>query len=585
MIYSIKPILLLLPVLLLWLMIGCSSQSKVAKTSLVKSVRIVLSKDSGQVMKNIASVFTRRIEERSGARVSTQGNAEMKIELIINPGIGAEGFKIADGKDDNIQIIGNDQRGVLYGIGKFLRTSTYSKDGFTAGKWRGTSVPEKPVRGMYLATHFYNFYQTAPVEEVERYIEDIALWGVNTIMVWYDMHHFKGFDDPEAVAFRDRLKQFTLTAQRLNIGVGFTMIGNEGYAGSPVNLQAISGGSRGGYYPTDICPNKPGGMEYILKAKEEFFNWCRDIKPEYVCIWPYDQGGCGSADCQPWGSNGFIKCAKAISAMAREKIPGVKVIISTWFFDSTEWEDVSSQLAMDHNWADMILAEDIPGYQISNLPPLAGNLPTVGFPEISMHNTFPWGGFGATPLPNHLLGQWQKVQNKLSGGFPYSEGIFDDISKVICAQLYWNSNTPLEEILKEYIAYEYSPEAVNDVLKVIKTLEQNHHTRWWPGKLEGVKLTMDWFPSKNAKPQADPGAEEAYAAVKQVDAKLPEWARKSWRWRILYIRTMLDAELKANGGSPNQACMEGFRELMKIYHVTEKTDPVVKPPIPGTQND
>ena len=569
---------------ILWLMVGYSDgQLNVAKTFVVKSLRIVLPKNSGPVMQNIASVFTRRIEDRCGAKVSTIGDAEMKVELVIELGIGTEGFRITDGKNGSIRIIGNDQRGVLYGVGKFLRTSTYSKDGFTAGKWRGTSFPEKPVRGMYLATHLYNFYQAAPVEEVERYIEDIALWGVNTIMVWYDMHHFKGFDDPEAVAFRDRLKQFMQTAQKLDMGVGFMMIGNEGYANSPVNLQVIPGGSRGGNYPEVICPNKPGGMEYILKTKEEFFEWCQGINPEYMCIWPYDQGGCGSADCQPWGSNGFIKCAKSISKIAREKLPGIKVILSTWFFDSTEWHGLSDKLAMDHSWLDMIMAEGA-GFENSKFPPLAGNLPMVGFPEISMYGTFPWGGFGATPFPKHLQGQWQKVQKRLSGGFPYSEGIYEDINKVTYAQLYWNSQIPLEDILNEYIAYEYgsSTETGSDILKVITTLEQNHHMRWWPGLLEGIKLTLDWLPSKGVKPQADPGAEEAYATVKTVDAQLPEWARKSWRWRILYIRTMLDAELKANGGTPNEACMKGFKELMKIYHTTEKTDPVVKPPIPGT---
>lgn len=567
--------------LLIWcLMGGCTGGTDVISASPVKSISIVLPKNAGLVMQNFASVFTRRVEERCGAKVSVAGDAETKVELVIAPGIGADGFRIADGKNGTIQIAGNDQRGVLYGIGKFLRTSTYSKDGFIAGKWRGTSVPEKSVRGMYLATHFYNFYQTAPVEEVERYIEDIALWGVNSIMVWYDMHHFKGFEDPEAVAFRDRIKQFMRSAKKLDLNVGFTMVGNEGYANSPSNLQAIPGGSRGGNYPTDICPNKPGGMEYILKAKGEFFDWCMDIKPEYICIWPYDQGGCGSANCQPWGSTGFVKCAKAISSIVREKLPDVKVILSTWYFDSTEWKGLSSHLALDHSWADMILAEDIPGNENSNLPPLSGNLSMVGFPEISMFNTFPWGGFGATPLPNHLMNQWNRIKQKLSGGFPYSEGIFDDISKTIYTQLYWDSATTIEQTLNEYISYEYSPNVVDSTLKVIKILEQNHHMRWWPGELEGVKLTLDWFPSKGAKPQADPGAEEAYAIVKQVDTKMPEWARKSWRWRIVYIRTMLDAELKANGGTPNEACIRGFKELMNIYHTTEKTDPVVKPPIP-----
>jgi hypothetical protein len=565
-------------------MTNCNGQSGTFTISPVKSVAIKLPKDAGTVMKNIASVFIRRIEQRSGAKVSVGAEGELKIELSVDTGIGKDGFTIANGKN-GIQIIGNNERGVLYGVGKFLRTSAYSKVGFTDGGWRGTSVPEKPVRGIYLATHFYNFYQTAPIEEVQRYIEDMALWGVNTILVWYDMHHFKGFNDPEAVIFRERLQQFMKTARKLDVDVGFVVMGNEGYANRPVSLQAVPGGSRGGYYSTDVCPNKRGGLEYILRTKDEFFDWCRYIKPAYICIWPYDQGGCGSANCQPWGSNGFVKCARAISAAARKKIPDVKIIISTWYFDSTEWKGLSSQLAVDHSWADMILAEKVNGDYKGIYGVAPGNLPMIGFPEISMYNTFPWGGFGATPLPNHVLGQWQKVQHKLNGGFLYSEGIFDDITKAVYSQLYWNSDTPIEQTLKEYISYEYSPKAVDNILKVIKILEQNHHMRWWSGELEGVKLTQDWFPSKGVKPRADPGAEEAYSLVKQTDAKLPMRARKSWRWRILYIRTMLDAELKGNGGSPNQECIKGFKELMRIYHTTEKSDPVVRPPISANQND
>ena len=113
---------------------------------------------------------------------------------------------------------------------------------------------------------------------------------------------------------------------------------------------------------------------------------------------------------------------------------------------------------------------------------------------------------------------------------------------------------------------------------MIATLEQNHHFRWWPGELEGVKLQYDWFPSRNAKPQADPDAEEACAAVKRVDAELPPWARTSWRWRILYLRALLDSELKRSPLKPRPASEEAFRELNQIYRLTDKADPVVRAP-------
>jgi hypothetical protein len=84
--------------------------------------------------------------------------------------------------------------------------------------------------------------------------------------------------------------------------------------------------------------------------------------------------------------------------------------------------------------------------------------------------------------------------------------------------------------------------------------------------------------SRNAKPQADPGAEEAYATMKRVDKLLPSHARKAWRWRQLYLRALLDAELKANGGKPNDLCNKAFAELIDIYHA-QNAEPHVRPPL------
>jgi hypothetical protein len=117
------------------------------------------------------------------------------------------------------------------------------------------------------------------------------------------------------------------------------------------------------------------------------------------------------------------------------------------------------------------------------------------------------------------------------------------------------------------------------VVRVIATLEQNHHMRWWPGKLAGVKLDLDWFPSRGAPLQADPGAEEAYGTVQRIDERLSQQARRTWRWRLLYLRALLDAELKANGGVPNARCDAAFAELIQIYHA-QNANPAVRPPLP-----
>ncbi len=49
-------------------------------------------------------------------------------------------------------------------------------------------------------------------------------------------------------------------------------------------------------------------------------------------------------------------------------------------------------------------------------------------------------------------------------------------------------------------------------------------------------------------------------------------------YRLLYLRTLLDAELKANGGTPNDRCQKAFAELIDIYHA-QHANPAIRPPL------
>ena len=541
----------------------------------VTSVRLVLPAQAGPVVENAGKVFARQVQQRCGAKVVTAGEALLTVEFALEKGIGAEGYRIENRQVGGVRIAGNDERGLVAGVGKFLRTSRYDKGGFTPGTWRGRSVPIREVRGIYFATHFDNFYHDAPVEEIERYVEDLALWGFNGLVVWYDMHHFDGADDPQAVEFRKRLHAVMVAAKRIGMDVSLGVAGNEAYANSPSELRASPSACRGCCFPCYVCPSKPEGMKYILKVFGEEFDWAADLQPRFVWIWPYDSGSCGCAECTPWGSKGLMKCLTEVGNLARKKMPGTKIVLSTWMIDQGEWRGIKEQLARTKGLADEILFEPAFG---KGIDPQELGLPIFGFPEISMHETFPWGGFGATPLTARSQGQWNAAKGISSGGFPYSEGIYEDLTKAVYSQFYWNDQLAAETV-KEYIAFEFSPDVVGDIAGVVKTLEQNHHWRWWPGELEGVKLGMNWFPSKGAKPQADPGAEEAYATMRRIDGLLTSQAKKAWRWRQLYLRALLDAELKTNGGKPNERCTEAFAELIKIYHA-ENADPAVRPPLP-----
>ena len=60
---------------------------------------------------------------------------------------------------------------------------------------------------------------------------------------------------------------------------------------------------------------------------------------------------------------------------------------------------------------------------------------------------------------------------------------------------------------------------------------------------------------------------EAFALAQRIDGKLTPAARRNWRWRILYLRALIDRELfEKKGKLEGQALSKAFDELKTIYH-------------------
>ena len=122
--------------------------------------------------------------------------------------------------------------------------------------------------------------------------------------------------------------------------------------------------------------------------------------------------------------------------------------MSTWWFTGEEWKGLHEKWRVKPDWADIVLAENA-GSRDS-----PGGLPLVGFPEISMRGMSPWGGFGANPTPQYVSREWNARKDVLAGGWPYSEGIYEDMNKVFFSQFYWSPDRPVAETLREYAAFE-----------------------------------------------------------------------------------------------------------------------------------
>ena len=230
-------------IITVYLVLSCSvtgfgaGQRALGSTKAVNSIHLILPPKPGAVMENIARVFARQVSQRCDARMTSAGNAPLRVILAIEPGLGSEGFKITDDGKDGIRIIGNDERGLLYGVGKFLHSSRYDQGGFTPGDWRGTSVPQGSFRALDAETHFMNFYEAAPAQEVQSYVEDVGLWGANVVIVGFPTWTFEGFDDPAARRNLEQLRRILQAAKAIGLQVGLGYVPEPGFchraAGNP----------------------------------------------------------------------------------------------------------------------------------------------------------------------------------------------------------------------------------------------------------------------------------------------------------------------------------------------------------------
>ena len=517
-------------------------------------------------------IVTRRISERGGAPPVIDG-AAVDVVFDLQPALGAEAFAIVRDEQAGVwRISGGDEHGVLYGAGKFLRGCRFDTPEVVYAGPSGTFAPAQQVRGMYFATHFHNFYHDAPLELVEHYVEDLALWGCNTLSVWFDMHHYTGIDDPAAQEMLTRLRAILRAANRAGMGAALTSLANEAYSTSPPELRAVPFPH---HYHVEICPSKPDGLALILRWRAEMLQEFADLDIRYFWIWPYDQGGCGCAECKPWGGNGFLHNAEPVARQVRQVWPLAKTVLSTWEFGywegDPEWEAFYAAMAPPPDWVDYLMAEghgDYPPYILQHGPP--PGFPLLNFPEISMSGMWPWGGYGANLQPRRLQKVWDSIKDRLAGGFPYSEGIFEDLNKVICLQLYWNPERAVADIVREYAA-EMAPEAADDVTAAIYLLEEQmqhglaseeNREAWRRKYISGEddgQIPLYQLPRGVAP-------EKAFGLLDAAARTMTPAAAASWRWRFLWLRAALDLELTRSHGCPTTFSDSCFAELSRISY-------------------
>ena len=430
-------------------------------------------------------------------------------------------------------VCGADGLGVLYGLGHLLRILEFTPARVRLPRLRETRTPAVYDRGVYFATHFNQYFESAPLDRLERYVEEMALAGFDRWMFWLDLNWFPyGFwKDPRSrgSVLVKRLRRLSEVARACGMKVMAGGLANEGFSHQPPpGLKADIRGRHGGFYAdSQICPSKPGGLELILDNRRKAMELIGPL--DTYIHWPYDQGGCGCDACTHapgrWGKT-FLAIGEKIAKVVRTANPQTEILVSTWMMDETERKMVYAMCDAGATWFDGIIASA----EHMNEHPLPARYQRLVFPEISMFGCYftSYGCNGANPAPERFAAESARIAAAGWGTALYSEGIYTDLNKAVYVARLWDKDAPLDRILDDYARYYFGTAGRKTAVALLRGLE---HT-WGATRLQ----------------KADHKTVERLAALAvSLKARLPGHGDAQDRWRMLNDRTQMDRLMKQIG--------------------------------------
>jgi hypothetical protein len=167
--------------------------------------------------------------------------------------------------------------------------------------WDVHGAPVNPgsFRGLYMASHYGNFFANAPHDAIREYLEDVALWGANTLVLIAEPANWA--DYPSFEPLLDRNAQIGVIAQQVGLKVGWIFI-NEGFRDDDARHVFPKAKPTFDYSPNMhlVCPAK--GQAYLEEIWGRILRRVRTngLSLDHLIAWPYDWGGCGCEQDWPW---------------------------------------------------------------------------------------------------------------------------------------------------------------------------------------------------------------------------------------------------------------------------------------------
>ena len=475
-------------------------------------------------------------------------------------------------KDGVAEICGGRFRSLVFGAGVLLRTIRYGAKTFELADGEYRFEPASAIRIAYMARHFDNWYHRAGADEIIRYVEDLALWGINGFHMQLDYAVVDAAKATEGDRAAFAASSVAIGERVHALDMELTTSGGSNCAPSnmPEQFRAVPNKVWGRGAPQfNVCPEKPGALDYLISIRQGALDRAQHIPISGYIYWPFDEGGCACEKCDPWGGRGYVKLIERFRDMNEKSHPGARHYVATWLFVDEDWELFYKYLEKQ-SWIDAIVVDshnDFPRYPLEH--PVPKNIPVITFPEISMWGRFPWGGTGANPLPARFERLYRQCQ-KIAKGFElYSEGIYEDVNKIVVNGLYIDPKRTGSDVLRDYARYELPGCDPNDFVALCSKLEDIYEThreggfRGWKGFVV-ANYVREEKPEELERRLAV--AYEARAIADRIDRSILPTMRQSWRWRQIYLRAQIDAAVYAARDIRPPVAMPAYNELTALYH-------------------
>jgi hypothetical protein len=388
-----------------------------------------------------------------------------------------EGYQIRvqpNGSASVVLVAGNDSRGVLFGVGRLLRTLRMERDRIAIPDDLSiTSAPHTPLRGHQLGYRpKTNSYDGWDVAQWEQYFRDLAVFGANAV----ELIPPRSDDDPDSPHFPLPPMEMMIQMSRLLDDYGLDVWI---------------------WYPAmDPDYTDP---QTVAAALEEWAEVLRQLpRVDAIFVPGGDPGHTPPAVLMPF--------LEKQTASLRRYHPKAQMWVSPQGFDAEDMETFLDILNREQpEW----LTGVVFGPQVRlSLPRLRERVPQRypirHYPDIT-HTFFcqypapDWdvayaltqGREPINPRPIDQAILFRRLNEHTVGFLTYSEGCNDDVNKMVWSALGWNPDADVTEILREYSRYFISDRYTEPFAQGLLALERN-----WHGPLatnDGVYTTLEQF--------------------------------------------------------------------------------------------